>query len=478
MVVGDFAQGTQVAVIGAGPGGYVAAIRAAQLGLEVTLVERGLLGGVCLNWGCIPSKALIHAADLKDQIARADSLGLVTTGVTVDLPKMMKWKDGVVEKLRKGVATLLSKNKVQVVEGTAYLTSDHSFTVEGPDGMQRFEFEHAILATGSSPAQLPGIPLDGRLVIESKDALELTAVPENLVVVGAGSVGLELGIAYAKLGSRVVLLEAAERFLPMLDPDIARVMQRALKEFGMELVLGATVQGLKRTEQTAEVLYATSQGERTISAERVLVAVGRWPNTKDLGLEKARVKVDKRGFVQVDPRMETSAKGIYAIGDMTPGPMLAHKAMYQGKVAAEVIAGQASAFDGIQVPGVIFSDPEIATVGLSEQDAKAKGIEVKVGNFPFRALGRALTMADEGRGFAKVISDAQTGTVLGVHIIGPHASDLIAEGCLAVASASHVDDLTLTIHPHPTLPETIEEAAEQVEHHAIHIFSPDTRSDG
>jgi len=472
MVVGDFAQGTQLAVIGAGPGGYVAAIRAAQLGLEVTLVEREFLGGVCLNYGCIPSKALIHVADLKEQIAQADSLGLVTSGVTVDLPKVMKWKDGVVEKLRKGVAGLLSKNKVQVVEGTARLTSDHSFTVEGPDGMRRFEFEHAILATGSSSAQLPGIPLDGHLVLDSKDALELTSIPESLVVVGAGSVGLELGIAYAKLDSRVTLLEAGERFLPMIDSDIARVMQRALKELGVDLVLGATVQELKRKDQAAEVLYATSQGERTIPAERVLVAIGRWPNTKDIGLEKAGVQMDKHGFVPVDSYMKTSAKGIYAIGDIVSGPMLAHKASYQGKVAAEVIAGRPSAFEAVQVPGVIFSDPEIATVGLSEQDAAKKGMDIKIGNFPFRALGRALTMADEGRGFVKVVSDAQSGTVLGVHIIGPHASDLIAEGCLAVASGSHVDDLTLTIHPHPTLPETIGEAAEQVERRAIHIFTP------
>lgn len=471
MVVGDFAQGTQVAVIGAGPGGYVAAIRAAQLGLEVTLVERDVLGGLCLNYGCIPSKALIHVADLKDRIAGADAVGLVTSGVTVDMPQVMKWKDGVVEKLRKGVAGLLSKNKVQVVEGTARLTSDHSFTVEGAEGLRRFEFESAILATGSSPAQLPGIPFDGRVVLDSKDALELTSLPESLVVVGAGSVGLELGIAYAKLGAKVVLLEAGERFLPMLDPDIARVMQRSLKEFGVELVLGATVQELKSGGQSTEVVYATAKGEIAVPAERVLVAIGRWPNTRDIGFEKAGVKLDKRGFVEVDHRMETSTKGIYAIGDIVAGPMLAHKASYQGKVAAEVIAGRASAFEAVEVPAVIFSDPEIATVGLSEQDAKEKGVEVKVGNFPFRALGRALTMADEGRGFAKVVSDAQSGAVLGVHIIGPHASDLIAEGCLAVASASHVDDLTLTIHPHPTLPETIEEAAEQVEHRAIHIFS-------
>jgi len=472
MVVGDFAQGTQVAVIGAGPGGYVAAIRAAQLGLEVTLVERELLGGVCLNWGCIPSKALIHVADLKRQIEHADKLGLITKGVTLDLVKAVQWKDGIVEKLRNGVAGLLSQHKIQVVKGTAHLTGDRSFAVEGPDGVHRFEFESAILATGSSAAQLPGISRDGELVIDSTDALELPSIPESFLVIGAGAVGLELGIVYAKMGSKVTLIDAADRLLPYLDSDIGRAMEKSLKRFGIETMYGARVLELKRADSKAELRISSGSGEKTVTADRVLVGIGRWPNTKDMGLDKAGIRMDKRGFVEVDSRMETSVKGIFAIGDIVAGPMLAHKAMYQGKVAAEVIAGQPAAFEGVEVPGVIFSDPEIATVGLTEQEAEKRGIDVKVGVFPFKALGRAMTLGEEGVGFSKVISDAETGTVLGVHIIGPHASDLIAEGALAVASASHVDDLTLTIHAHPTLPEGIEEAAEQVEHRAIHIFSP------
>jgi dihydrolipoamide dehydrogenase len=473
MVVGDFAQGTQVAVIGGGPGGYVAAIRAAQLGLEVTLVEKELLGGVCLNWGCIPSKAFIYVADLKSRIQHADKIGLIVTDIKVDLPKLVRWKNDVVEKLRKGVASLLAEHKVQVVTGTAHLTGDRSFTVEGPDGVHRFEFQSAILATGSSAAQLPGIPHDGELVIDSTDALDPQNIPERMVVVGAGAVGLELGTFYAKMGTDVTILEAADKLLPMLDSDIGKVMERALKSFSIKLMLGAKVLGVTRNGDQAELKYSTRDGEKTISTDRILVGIGRRPNTTGIGLEKAGVKLDSKGFVGVDSRMETSVPGIYAIGDMVAGMMLAHRASFQGKVAAEVIAGLPASFEAVEVPGVIFSDPEIATVGLGEEQARAQNIDVKVGVFPFKALGRAMTMGEERFGFSKVVSDSRTGTVLGVHIVGPHASDLISEGSLAVASASHLDDLTLTIHPHPTLPESIEEAAEEVGHRAIHIFTPE-----
>jgi dihydrolipoamide dehydrogenase len=471
MGVGDFAQGTQVAVIGGGTGGYVAAIRAAQLGLEVTLVEKELLGGVCLNWGCIPSKAFIYVADLKQRIEHADKIGLIVKDVKVDLDKLVTWKNDVVERLRKGVETLLKQNKVQVIQGTATLTGEDSFTVDGPDGVHRFEFKSCILATGSSSAQLPGLKFDGELIIDSKDALDPKKIPDKLVVIGAGSIGLELGTFYAKMGSEVTILEAADKLLPMLDHDISRVMKKALDGFKIKLILGAKVQGVDRKNGGAEVKYKTADGDESIPADQILVGVGRRPNTAGIGLDKAGVELDSRGMVVVNSRMETSVSGIYAIGDIVGGAMLAHKASYQGKIAAEVIAGEASAFEGVEVPGVIFSDPEIATVGLTEAEAKEKGYKPKVGVFPFRALGRALTM-DEESGFSKVISDEDSGVVLGVHIIGPHASDLISEGSLAVASASHIDDLTLTIHPHPTLPESIEEAAEQVEKRAIHIFTP------
>jgi dihydrolipoamide dehydrogenase len=476
MVVGDFAQGTQVAVLGAGPGGYVAAIRAAQLGLEVTLIEEDLLGGVCLNWGCIPSKALIHVGDLKEQIEHAETMGIIATGVSVDLSKLMQWKDGVVGRLRKGVESLLSQNKVAVVQGRARLTGDRSFSVETSEGVHRFEFESCILATGSSASQLPGMPRDGQLIIDSKDAVGLQTIPESMVVIGAGAVGLELGMVYAKLGTKVTLLDAEDKLLAMLDAQIPPVILRSLKRHGITLEMGARVQGWDRKGSQAELWYTTSEGEKTIAAERVLVAIGRRPNTSGIGLEKAGVKVDQRGFIPVDSRMETSVRGIYAIGDLVSGPMLAHKASYQGKVAAEVIAGEPAAFEGVEVPGVIFTDPEIAYVGITQTEAEKQGIKVRTGVFPFKALGRAQTLGDGADGFTKVISDAESGTVLGVHIVGPHASDLIAEGCLAVSSAAHIDDLMLTIHAHPTLPESIEEAAEQIEHKAIHLFTPPAKS--
>ncbi len=472
MVVGDFAQGTQVAVIGGGPGGYVAAIRAAQLGLEVTLVEKEELGGVCLNWGCIPSKALIHVADLKKHIEEADKIGLIVRDVQVDLTKLAKWKNDVVEKLRKGIASLLSQHKIEVVTGTARLTGEQSFSVETAEGVRRFEFESCILATGSSAAQMPGMPRDGELVIDSTDALEPKEIPERLVVIGAGAIGLEMGTFYAKLGSHVTILDSMDKLLPMLDADIGKAMERALRRFNIELILGAKVKGLKRENSHGELQYSTADGDKSVTADKILVAIGRRPNTTDIGLKKAGVKLDSRGFVEVNAFMQTSVPGIFAIGDMIPGMMLAHKASYQGKIAAEVIAGEPSAFEGVAVPGVIFSDPEIATVGLSENEAKEKNIKVKAGLSPFKSLGRIMTMAEEGPGFVKIVSDDDSGTILGVHIVGPHASDLISEGALAVASASHIDDLTLTIHPHPTFSETLEEAAEQVENKAIHIFTP------
>lgn len=476
MVVGDFAQGTQLAVIGAGPGGYVAAIRAAQLGLEVTLVERDFLGGVCLNWGCIPSKALIHVADLKKQIEKAGTLGLVTGEVSVDLVKLRQWKNSVVEKLRKGIGSLLAQHKVEVITGTARFSGPGAFSVETRNGVRRFEFRQCILATGSSAAHLPGVPRDGTVIVDSSDALDLATLPQTLAVIGAGAVGLELGTVYAKLGSRVILLEGGKELLPTIDSQIIPVIQRSLQRYGIELELGVQGLDISRSDTGAEVRFSTSQGSRTVVVEQVLVAVGRRPNTAGIGLEKLGVRLDKRGFVEVNERMETTVKDIYAIGDIVAGPMLAHRASYQGKIAAEVIAGKPAAYEGVHVPAVIFTDPEIATVGLTEDEARKSGLKVKTGVFPFKALGRAATMGDAGEGFSKVVSDAETGTVLGVHIVGPHASDLIAEGCLAVASASHIDDIALTMHPHPTLPESIEEAAEQIERRAIHVFSPSQES--
>jgi len=470
MVVGDFTQKVETVIIGAGPGGYVAAIRAAQLGQEVVLIEKEFVGGVCLNWGCIPSKAMIEVSGLKKHLEKAAEMGIMVKDVAVNLPQLHKWKNGVVEKLRTGVSSLLAKNGVDVIPGMASFTEPGKILVASEHGIQRFEFKNLILATGSSPIPLPGIPFDHELIIDSTDALGLEKVPESMVVVGAGSVGIELGLVYAKLGSDVTIIEFQDQFLPFLDPELPRVLEKSLKKNGVKLLLGTKVEKVENRNGKAEITCFKEGNRTSIEAEKVLVAIGRRPNTQDIGLETIGLKVDARGFIQVNEKMQTQIPGIYAIGDLIQGPMLAHRASHMGKIAAEVISGKPAAFDNLAIPSVIFSDPEIATVGLTESQAMQQGYKVKAGVFPFRALGRAMTIG-ETEGLTKVVSDADSGTVLGVHIIGPHASDLIAEGALAVESASHIDDLTLTIHAHPTLPEGIEEAAEAVEKKAIHIFN-------
>lgn len=471
MVVGDLSQTTQLVVIGAGPGGYVASIRAAQLGQEVTLIEKDLLGGICLNWGCIPSKAMIEVAGLKHQLSKASEMGLVAKGVSLDMAKLHEWKNGIVEKLRKGIDRLLSKNGIDVIQGKATFTEPGKLSVESREGLQRFDYEKAILATGSRPIELSGIPFDNEVVIDSSKTLSLEKVPDRFLVIGAGSVGIEMGMVYGKLGSQVTIIEALDKLLPMIEPEISLVLERSLSKSGISLKLASMVKKIVKKDSFTEVTYTEAGQEKTMEADKVLVAVGRRPNTENIGLDKLGLSTDPKGFIEVNEKMETEAKGVYAIGDIVEGPMLAHRASHMGKVAAEVIAGLPAAFDNLAIPGVIFSDPEIATAGLTEREAIEKGYKVKVGLFPFRALGRAMTLG-EVEGTTKVISDGEKGTVLGIHIIGPHASDLISEGALAVESSSHLDDISLTIHPHPTLPEGIAEAAEAVEHKAIHIYNP------
>ena len=471
MVVGDFTQKVETVIIGAGPGGYVAAIRAAQLGQEVVLIEKDLLGGICLNWGCIPSKAMIEVSGLKKHLEKAAEMGLIVKDVAIDLTQLHKWKNGIVEKLRNGVGTLLSKNGVDVITGTASFTEPGKILVAAEHGIQRFEFKNVIIATGSIPIALPGAPFDHELIIDSTDALGLKTLPEKMLIVGAGSVGLELGLVYAKLGSEVTIVEFRDKFLPFLDPELPRVLEKSLKKNNVTLLMGTKVEKVNPKNGKAEIIYSQAGKQTTIEADKVLVAIGRKPNTENIGMDKIALQVDQKGFIVVNDKMQTPIEGVYAIGDLIRGPMLAHRASHMGKIAAEVISGEPAAFDNLAIPSVIFSDPEIATVGLTEAQAQQQGYKVKAGVFPFRILGRAMTLG-ETEGLTKVISDTETGTVLGVHIVGPHASDLIAEGALAVESASNIDDLALTIHAHPTLPEGIEEAAEAVENKAIHIFNP------
>ncbi len=466
MVVGDFTQNIQTVVIGAGPGGYVAAIRAAQTGQEVVLIEKLNIGGVCLNWGCIPSKAMIEVSGLKYELKHAEEMGLLIGDVALDMKKLHHWKDGIVTRLRNGIGTLLEKNGIERVEGTAKIADDKTIMVSSKSGLQRFAFENLILATGSRPRELSGIPFDGEWIIDSSGALGLENVPDELIVAGAGSVGLEMALIYSKLGSNVTIVEAQDALLPNYEPELIRVLKKSLKVHNIKLMLGAQIESVKEGQVVVQ-----QKGTETLKADKVLVAIGRKPNSNDLGLEHLGIDLDEQGFVQVNSKMQTSNENVYAIGDLVKGPMLAHRASHMGKVAAEVISGKKSAFDNLAIPGVIFTDPEIATVGMTEAQAKEQGIDVKTGVFPFKALGRAMTMGNT-EGLTKIVSDAETGTVLGVHIIGPHASDLIAEGALAVESALHVEDLSLTIHAHPTLPEGLGEAAEDIDRKAIHIFSP------
>lgn len=469
MVVGDFTTSVETVIIGGGPGGYVAAIRAAQLGQEVAIIEKEHLGGMCLNWGCIPSKALIEASGLKKSIENANIMGLSVSGLQVDMQQMHSWKDDIIHKLRGGISGLLDKHGVEVIQGTATFSEPGRLFVETREGLRRYEYKNVIIATGSRPIQLPHIPVDGEIVINVAQALSLPQIPEKFLIVGAGSVGIELGTVYAKLGSQVTIVEAQDKLLPQFEPEIGRTLQKSLKKNNIDLKLGTTVQDVLEGDSGAEVKIKTGERTDRLVVDKILVAIGHQPNTDELGLETISLSVDDRGFIAVNDEMQTSVENVYAIGDVVEGLMLAHRASHMGKVAAEVIAGRPSAFDNLAIPGVIFSDPEIATVGLTEAEARAQDYNVKTGVFPFKALGRALTMGD-AEGMTKIVSDADSGAVLGVHIVGPHASDLIAEGALAVETGAHLDDLTLTIHAHPTLPEGLGEAAEAVEHKAIHIF--------
>ena len=471
MVVGEIAMGTQLLVIGGGPGGYVAALRAAQLGVETTLVEREEVGGICLNHGCIPSKALIHGATLAHKIPQLAELGIETKGLRVDAKKLQAWKQKVVKKLTSGVEQLLRANGVQILKGTAVFQSPQKVLVESEHGTQAVEFKHCILATGSRSIELPGFEFDGEVVLGSRHALQLAEIPEKLVVIGGGYIGLELGTVFAELGSKVTVVELMDQLLPGTDPELVRVVERRLKALGVEVYTQSKATGLKRGRSGAKLTVETPKGEISLEADKVLVSVGRKPNTQGLSLERAKIERDERGFVKIDGQLRTTNPRVWAIGDVAGPPMLAHKASHEGLVAAEIIAGKPAGPDWQAVPAVIFTDPEIAYVGLTEREAKEQGYEVITGKFPFTALGRALTMG-ETDGFVKVVADAQTHVVLGVQIVGPEASTLIGEATLAVEMGARLEDLALTVHAHPTLPEALMEAAEVALGQPIHVLLP------
>jgi dihydrolipoamide dehydrogenase len=462
-------------VIGAGPGGYVAGIRLAQLGKKALVVERDKVGGICLNVGCIPSKALINASKLYDKVRHGAEIGLFAENLRVDMSKMQTWKDSVVGKLTGGVGILLKANKCDYRQGVARLTSRNTVELEGqgPDAGKKFLIEAAniVLATGSRPIEIPGFKFDSQRIVDSTGALAFREVPGRLLVIGGGYIGLEIGTLYAKLGSKVTVVEALPGNQPGNDPELSQVVARRLKKMGVEVLTGAKAKSWTdkgdRAVVTVEAQTANGTGDITIDADKVLVAVGRRPNSENLGLEAVGVKIEK-GFVTVDRRQRTNVPGIYAIGDVAGQPMLAHKASKEAEVAAEVIAGHKSEMDARAIPAVIFTDPEIASAGITAEDAEKQGRKVKIGKFPFVALGRAIANHDTD-GFVKVVIDAGTKEVLGIHVVGNGAPDMIAEAALAIEMGALADDIGLTIHAHPTLPEAIMEACKASMGEAIHI---------
>jgi dihydrolipoamide dehydrogenase len=466
MVMGEITMEVDVLVVGAGPGGYVAAIRAAQLGKSVLIVDRSEVGGVCLNRGCIPSKSLISAAHQYETVHHAADIGIRAQSVQVDFPRVQEWKGSVVGKLTGGVRSLLKTNKVESLQGEVFFVSEKEVHIMNGYDVSRYRFQHCIIATGSRPIELPAFPFEGR-ILSSTEALELQEIPQSMVVIGGGYIGIELGQTYAKFGTKVTILEGSETILPGFEKEMSRLVERNLKRLDVDIHTKATAKGCEQTGSDVTVTYIADGAEKTVTAEYVLVTVGRRPNTDELGLGAIEMEVTERGLIKVDDQCRTNIPNVYAIGDIVEGPALAHKASYEGKVAAEVIAGMPSHIDYKAIPAVVFSDPEIASVGLSETEAKNQGYTVMVGKFPYAANGRALSM-NAGEGFAKIIGDKNTGLVLGAQIVGPEASNLIAEVGLAIEMGTTCKDLTLTIHAHPTLGEIVMEAAESALGQAIH----------
>jgi len=454
-------------VIGAGPGGYVAGIRLGQLKKKAMVVERDKPGGICLNVGCIPSKALINAAKYYDKFRHGADIGILADNIRLDMAKMQTWKGEVVHKLTSGVRILLKANGCDYRTGSAKLLSRNTVELTEASGKTTIQADNIIVATGSRPIEIPGFAFDGQRIVDSTGALDFPAVPEQFVVIGGGYIGIEIGTLYAKLGSRVTVVEALPAILPGNDPEIVQVVARKLKKLGVEVMTGAKAKSWTEKGGRAVVTIDVGGKEATLDADKVLVAVGRRPNFEGIGLEEVGVKVE-RGFITVDRRLRTNVPGIYAIGDVAGQPMLAHKASREAEVAAEVIAGHRSEFDVRCIPAVIFSDPEVASAGITAEEATAKGRKVRIGKFPFVALGRAIANADTD-GFVKVVIDADSKEVLGIHVVGNDASDIIAEAALAIEMGALADDISLTIHAHPTLPEAIMEAAKASLGEAIHI---------
>ncbi len=468
MVVGDFPIEVDTLVVGSGPGGYVAAIRAAQLGQKVTIVEKADLGGVCLNVGCIPSKALISVGERFVHAQDSDVMGISASDVKLDFTKAQAFKNSVVTRLTGGVEGLLKGNKVDIVKGEAFFVDENTLRVMDANSSQTYKFKSVIVATGSRPVEIPGFKFSKR-VINSTGALSLPEVPKKLVVVGGGYIGTELGSAYANLGAEVTIIEGTADILAGFEKQMTQVVKKGLKSKGVTIVTKASASGVVETDKGVTVAYEVGGEKKEIEADYVLVTVGRRPNTDDLGLEQVGVNMSERGLVEIDKQCRTNIPSIYAIGDIVAGPQLAHKASYEAKIAAEAISGEKSEVDYMAIPAVCFTSPELATVGLNEQQAKDEGYEVATGKFPYAANGRAIAL-DATEGFVKLVSRKEDGLLLGAQIVGASASDLIAELGLAIEAGMTVEDIAMTIHAHPTLGEITMEAAEVVLGKPIHMM--------
>jgi len=457
-----------VLVLGGGPGGYSAAFHAADLGLKTVLVdERENPGGVCLHEGCIPSKALLHAARVITEVSEANEFGLEFEEPNLDLERLRSWKNKVVLQLTGGLGKLAKARQVRYIQARARFRDARHVIIEDSERTE-VEFEHAIVATGSKPALIPGVELEDDRVVDSSGALRLPDVPGRLLVIGGGYIGLELGTVYSALGSRVTVVEMLDGLLPGADRDLVRPLAKRLEQVFEGIHLKTQVERIRTRDKGVEVTFAGSH-TGTETFDRVLVSVGRKPNSGNLGLEELGIELTSGGFIKIDEQCRTSVANLFAVGDVAGQPMLAHKAMREGKVAAEVIAGKKTAFDNRAIPAVVFTDPEVAWTGLTETEAKAKGIEVKVLRFPWAASGRALTLG-RTEGLTKLICEPESGRILGAGVVGVNAGELIAEPTLAVEMAAVADDVALTIHTHPTLSETMGEVAEMFLGNATHVF--------
>lgn len=460
-----------LAVIGAGPGGYAAAFRATDKGLNTILIEKyPKLGGVCLNVGCIPSKALLHLVALKEEIEMVKDHGLEYSGIKININKMRDFKNSVVDKMTGGLKQLSRARKLTVVQGTAEFIDTNNLLVKG-ESEQRIIFKNVIIAVGSKPIIPSSMDIKSNLVMDSTDALELKDIPPTLLVVGGGVIGLEMGTVYAGLGSEVTVVEALDKIAGGADADLTKILQKKLNKSFRSIKLNCRVEKMEIKNKKVLVSYIENNKTHKESFDKVLVSIGRKPNSDSLCLDKVGVETDERGFVKVDNQLRTNVPHIFAIGDAVGGAMLAHKASHEGLTAIEVILGKKAIFDKRGIPSVIYTDPEVAWVGLTEAEAKAKGINYKVGSFPWGASGRAVSMGKKD-GMSKILFDPKTERVLGVGMVGANAGELIAEGCLALEMGAVMEDIALTIHAHPTISETFMEAAEDLHGMSVHIYSP------